>query len=310
MKKSVLLLCLLLMTSCAHVSNNPNETASPTSVYGWWAGEFYGSYLLFNFKIDGDVLTGTVDGLSGIPLLHLRDGKDDVIAVLYSLKLKKPLLVGHSLAGEELSSVASRFPDRISGLIYLDSAYAYAFDVDGSLEKIKEDFRLEANVPRSWEASSSSSEAKPVLRMIAMSNRLPSGSATPESVRRMIAKTSLPPGSVAPENVPRMINPPAPSDLPESEMRQQRIGTYEEKRRAIDAIHQGMKSFKNILVKCLAIFADLSVPEPLKNEAGPEVKAQIDRIKSNMPDFLGKLVTAFVKGVPNARVPSLRISLK
>ena len=52
---------------------------------------------------------------------------DDVIAVLDALKLEKPVLVGHSIGGEELSSVGSRHPDRVGGLIYLDAAYAYAF---------------------------------------------------------------------------------------------------------------------------------------------------------------------------------------
>ena len=53
---------------------------------------------------------------------------DDVLAVIDSLRLRKPVLVGHSLAGEELSSVASRYPNRLAGLVYLDAAYAYAFD--------------------------------------------------------------------------------------------------------------------------------------------------------------------------------------
>lgn len=53
---------------------------------------------------------------------------DDVLAVIDSLKLKKPVLVGHSLAGEELSSIGSRYPKRVAGLVYLDAAYAYAFD--------------------------------------------------------------------------------------------------------------------------------------------------------------------------------------
>ena len=53
---------------------------------------------------------------------------DDVLAVLDSLKLVKPVLVGHSLAGEELSSVATRYPNRFAGLVYLDAAYPYAFD--------------------------------------------------------------------------------------------------------------------------------------------------------------------------------------
>jgi non-heme chloroperoxidase len=53
---------------------------------------------------------------------------DDVLAVLDSLKLKRAVLVGHSLAGEELSSVGTRYPDRIAGLVYLDAMYPYAFD--------------------------------------------------------------------------------------------------------------------------------------------------------------------------------------
>ena len=51
---------------------------------------------------------------------------DDVIAVVDSLHLEKPVLVGHSIAGEELSSVATRYPDKIRGLVYLDAAYGYA----------------------------------------------------------------------------------------------------------------------------------------------------------------------------------------
>ena len=52
---------------------------------------------------------------------------DDVLAVLDSLKLDRPVLAGHSIAGEELSSVASRHPERVAGLIYLDAGYSYAY---------------------------------------------------------------------------------------------------------------------------------------------------------------------------------------
>jgi pimeloyl-ACP methyl ester carboxylesterase len=52
---------------------------------------------------------------------------DDVLAVISTLKLNKPVLVGHSIAGEELSSVANRHPEKIAGVIYLDAAYPYAF---------------------------------------------------------------------------------------------------------------------------------------------------------------------------------------
>ena len=52
---------------------------------------------------------------------------DDVLAVVDSLKIYRPVLVGHSIAGEELSSIASRHPDHVAGLVYLDAGYAYAF---------------------------------------------------------------------------------------------------------------------------------------------------------------------------------------
>jgi pimeloyl-ACP methyl ester carboxylesterase len=50
-----------------------------------------------------------------------------VLAVLDSLKLNRPVLVGHSIAGEELSSVGSRHPEKVAGLVYLDAGYSYAY---------------------------------------------------------------------------------------------------------------------------------------------------------------------------------------
>lgn len=52
---------------------------------------------------------------------------DDVLAVMRALRIKRPVLVGHSLAGEELSSIGSRFPDKVSGLIYLDAVASWSF---------------------------------------------------------------------------------------------------------------------------------------------------------------------------------------
>jgi pimeloyl-ACP methyl ester carboxylesterase len=52
---------------------------------------------------------------------------DDVLAVIDSLHLEKPVLAGHSIAGEEMSSIGSRHGDRVSALVYMDAAYGYAF---------------------------------------------------------------------------------------------------------------------------------------------------------------------------------------
>ena len=58
---------------------------------------------------------------------------DDVLAIIDALKLRRPVLAGHSIGGEELSSVGSRHPEKIAGLVYLDAGYAYAFSGAGSV---------------------------------------------------------------------------------------------------------------------------------------------------------------------------------
>jgi pimeloyl-ACP methyl ester carboxylesterase len=52
---------------------------------------------------------------------------DDVLAVLAALNLNRPVLVGHSIAGQELSSMGSRHSDKIAGLVYLDAAWSFAY---------------------------------------------------------------------------------------------------------------------------------------------------------------------------------------
>jgi pimeloyl-ACP methyl ester carboxylesterase len=52
---------------------------------------------------------------------------DDVLAVIDALKLDRPVVAGHSLGGEELSSIGTRHPEKVRGLVYLDAAYGYAF---------------------------------------------------------------------------------------------------------------------------------------------------------------------------------------
>jgi len=46
---------------------------------------------------------------------------DDVLTVLDALKISKPILVGHSMAGSELTTLGDQHSARLSGLIYLDA---------------------------------------------------------------------------------------------------------------------------------------------------------------------------------------------
>jgi non-heme chloroperoxidase len=47
----------------------------------------------------------------------------DIYAVIESLQLNKVILIGHSIAGEEISRLASTYPNKIDKIIYLDAAY-------------------------------------------------------------------------------------------------------------------------------------------------------------------------------------------
>jgi pimeloyl-ACP methyl ester carboxylesterase len=50
---------------------------------------------------------------------------EDVRAVLDTLRLTKVDLVGHSIAGQELSWLAANYPDRVDRLVYLDAGFDY-----------------------------------------------------------------------------------------------------------------------------------------------------------------------------------------
>ena len=50
---------------------------------------------------------------------------DDVVTVIDALKLTKPVILGHSIAGLELSSLGSRHVDRVAGIVYLDAVFSW-----------------------------------------------------------------------------------------------------------------------------------------------------------------------------------------
>ena len=50
----------------------------------------------------------------------------DLHAVLDSLRLPHVALVGHSIAGDELTAFAGAYPDRVTQLVYLDAAYDHS----------------------------------------------------------------------------------------------------------------------------------------------------------------------------------------
>ena len=63
-------------------------------------------------------------GVSSIPESGYTSQRlaDDLLAVLDAIKIEFPVLVGHSIAGQEMSFLAAQHPKRLGGLVYLDGA--------------------------------------------------------------------------------------------------------------------------------------------------------------------------------------------
>ncbi len=63
---------------------------------------------------------------SGYAFVRLAE---DVVRAIDAVGVKKPVIIGHSLAGEELHVLGARYSAQIAGLVYLDAAFNRA---DGS----------------------------------------------------------------------------------------------------------------------------------------------------------------------------------
>jgi non-heme chloroperoxidase len=86
-------------------------------VYNQFAPKLAGAYRVYGITRRGF-------GASSVPKTGYTASRlgADVLAVLDHLSLHRVVLVGHSIAGEELSEVGARQSPRVAGLIYLDAA--------------------------------------------------------------------------------------------------------------------------------------------------------------------------------------------
>lgn len=55
---------------------------------------------------------------------------EDVVSVIDTLSLEKPVVVGHSFAGEEMHVLGSRHSQKVRGLVYVDAAFNRGDDAD------------------------------------------------------------------------------------------------------------------------------------------------------------------------------------
>lgn len=190
---------------------------------------------------------------------------DDVLAVCAAVKIGRPVLVGHSIAGEELSSVATRYPEKVSAVIYLDAAgdYAYYDPARGSpwIDSLELRKKLELLIPGKGPES---------LKQVAddLLVRLPAHEATLREWRKYLE-----------------VMPPLPTWVEPVETPAQ-------------AVLEGQQRFGAIRVPALAIFA---IPKNLGRvyENNPVARRAADAAQVA---FDGAQAAAFSAAVPSARV--------
>jgi pimeloyl-ACP methyl ester carboxylesterase len=222
--------------------------------------------LTANYHVYGITRRGF--GASSVPAAGYDADRlgDDVLAVLDSLRLTRPVLAGHSIAGEELSSIGSRHPDRVAGLVYLDAVYPFSFDngKGPTMEDMNEQIKKTPPVPAPSAADRASFAAYQ-----AWSKRI------------------------------------AGNNRPEAELRQQfdaasdgSVGESRTPPRVPQAIIAGAKKFTDIRAPALAIIADPQEEEPWVHNNDPAVRAAVQAFG----DLKEKMAKAFENGVPSAHV--------
>lgn len=194
---------------------------------------------------------------------------DDVLAVLDALKINKPVLAGHSLGGEELSSVGSRHPEKVAGLIYLDAGYSYAFydesrgDLNIDLMDLEKKLAL-------LHAGKAPADSRPLIQEL-LETVLPRFE---RDLRERQATLKATP--------PAMLAAQASVQVPA----------------VTQAIVMGVQKYTNIPVPILAIYA---VPHDMGPAAGTDAAARAAQ-EARDEETTGAQAKAFESGLPSARV--------
>jgi non-heme chloroperoxidase len=236
---------------------------------------------------------------------------DDVLAVLDALDIHRPVLVGHSIAGEELSSIASRHPERVTGLIYLEAAYAQAYAPAGTntllfdLPELRKELeQLQAERPPAEQDQRVRKLLQESLPMFEKDLRDLQAwlDATPAQLKSRPQATDADLASFAAFRA-RLVRMQGFA-VPEAELRQQwearpdgGVGKHRDYSAVAAAITAGERRYSTISVPILAIFANPKpAPYPFNT---PAENAAPEALETK---GIADIAAAFQKGMPTARV--------
>jgi len=188
---------------------------------------------------------------------------DEVLAVLSQLNINRPVLVGHSQAGEELSSIGSRYPQRVAGLVYLDGGYAYAFYSpsigDIAIDAVDEQSQLNLFLAKGFQNPQQIDALK--IGAVRLQHDL-------ERIEKTIS-----------------LQPPRPSDAPAVPS----IGL---------ALGRGHQKYTHINAPVLAIYADPHSFGPIYQNDPDKLSALVEDDRANV----SAQADAFQAGIPSAKV--------
>jgi non-heme chloroperoxidase len=239
---------------------------------------------------------------------------DDVLAAIAALKLRKPVLIGHSFAGQEMSNVASRHPERISGLVYLDAIHSWdeEYEAQGFYKIVEWKKQLTEFEIKLRELASEPFDSRPLDRQMLQKN-LPELQAILEKLIRV--ENGRPP---RPD--------PAPADLenfqavqawyargakvvlPEAEFRMM-LATDPEGRPTMKhlrprfvgpMIDKSKQKYPSVRVPALGIFAAINDPG-LINADDPEARANAEAYTWFQSERAARQIALFQRDLPQAR---------
>ena len=244
---------------------------------------------------------------------------DDVVAVIRKLNIQKPILMGHSFGGQEVSDIATRYPSLIAGAIYLDAIYSYdaASDKEALYWNVKWRQQIEALQKRLSELLESPFDSRPVATAL-RDRDLPAVQKIAENLLR-VEKGRPPWVDPQPADLESF---PAVREwyhritrvyLPEAEFRQMQVtlldGRPSSESRAAhwsgSAIMAGRKAFHHIMVPALYIGAEDNIPADYdKND--PEARANAEAYIAYQHGWIERRTGRFTSDAPNGRLVILQ----
>jgi non-heme chloroperoxidase len=244
---------------------------------------------------------------------------DDVFAVIRKLKIQKPILMGHSFGGQEVSDIATRYPGLVAGVIYLDAMYTYdaAFDKEALYWNVEWKQQIESLRKHLAELLESPFDSRPVAAAL-FDQDLPTVQKIAENLLR-VEKGRPPwvdPQPADLESFPALrewYHRITRQYLPEAEFRQMQA-TRPDGRPSLDsrasdqagsAIMAGRKAFHHIMVPALYIGADDNIPADYdKNDR--EARVNAEAYIAYQHGWIKRRTARFKSDAPNGRLVILQ----